>query len=174
LDAGIWAWRDELLVPVAQSGSIAPQTGGMRFTRFDSIAMPSDGVVFFTARVRPYLGLPHVGAEYGLWVWNGDRASLILRKSGQVSVNGQNLTVKSFRALSAMRGSAGQGRYDSSETSVDVLIGFTDGTSAIASATSSGDLVITSTSNEPDRFPKQVAGFGMPCSFGEEKAKSDS
>jgi uncharacterized repeat protein (TIGR03803 family) len=169
-NTAVWVSQGGELRSVAESGATAPGTRGLRFTRFDSVAMPAPNTVFFMARFQPYLGLDTVGAEYGLWNWTLDQTTLVLRKGETRIVGDKTLTVKSIRALTPVKGSSGHGRYDAVSGHLDLLIGFTDGSSAIATAQAAGALEFTRLSTDSELMGGEVERLGMPSSPGAGKS----
>lgn len=139
-DAGLWAMVSGRLHRIVREGTIAAGTRA-KFKAFTSVAMPTPGVVFFVAKLSA-----SSGGDMGLWVWTeADGARLCLREGQPIEVGGPAL--KSFVALSDVKGSPGHGRYDAERRAIDVLLHFKStqflGSSAIAHVEADGTVKVT-------------------------------
>lgn len=159
-DSGLWVGEQGALRALAREGESAPGTNGARFRAFTSVAMPGPDSVFFTAKLAVQRGAP--GGETGLWVGT----NLALREGQMLDAGHGPLMVKSFQALTAVKASPGHGRYDPSEQSIDALITFINGSSAIATIQQDATITFVASSGQIDDQQRTPIQFGTPSSPG--------
>jgi len=160
---GLWIHHRGDLKPVAVGGQRAEGAESFRYWRFHSVVMPTPDAVFFTANAQMYLGAIGLSHTMGLWGWSPEAGSkLIVHKGQTLTIGDRTLVVQSISGLESAAGSAGHGRYDSSTGSVDVRLGFTDGTSAVGRASVMGELTLTAASGA-----QGFRSLGIPSSPGD-------
>jgi hypothetical protein len=116
--------RESGLAPNSQLGGNTAPVG--TFKNFTSVAMPGDGhTVWFTATLRHGAGITAAN-DSGLWIWSANFGTrLILRKGADIAPF-RTQKVVSFKALDAVPGSPGHGRYG--DGFVGVQVSLDDGT----------------------------------------------
>jgi hypothetical protein len=161
-DNGIWLGEGTALRAIAREGESAPGAGGAKFKAFTSVAMPGAQNIFFTAKLKPQRGVVTSASDMGLWAGT----TLALREGQILDLGNGPLRVKSFEVLSDVKGSAGHGRYDSSEQCVDALINFTNGAAAIALVHPDASITLVAATGEADAQGRTPLQFGPPSSPG--------
>lgn len=161
-DTGLWVSAGGTLRGIARAGTPAPGVSPAKFLAITSVAMPSADAVFFTAT------LSGAGTKNsGLWRWtNLSGTQLVFRKGSIIDVGGGNMTIASIKALTSVPGSPGHGRYDASAPSIDVLLGFTNGSTAIGQVAPDGTLQVTQRSSVLDGAGRTILALGIPSSPG--------
>src|SRR5207244_979695 len=136
------------LKQIAREGAAAPGANGAKFKTFISLAMPTPGTVFFTAK----LAAP-AAKDMGLWVWTAATGTkLALLEGALVNLGGSPVTLKTFQALTSVNGSFGHGRYDADAPALDVRLSFADPdhTTAIGTVAADGSVQVTQRSGQTD------------------------
>ena len=128
--SGIWTNTGGTLRLLAREGDDAPGTSGS-YRSFTSIALDDATATGSTlAFVAALDGGASAGVrssnDLGLWMARGsDTPELVLREGQSLPIGGRAGTVKSFRALTALPGAAGQG-HGVAAGSVVAQVKFTD------------------------------------------------
>jgi hypothetical protein len=160
---GLWVNDSGHLRRLARMLGRAPGLEDGYFKDVESIAMPAADSVFYTASLWPGYGGVTEQDDRGLWVWKKNSPTVCALREG-VAIPGYG-RVESFRTFSAASGTAAHGRYDQSRPSVDVLVRFHDGRSAIMQIDANGSRTIIASSGElVSNWP--LTKFGMPSSPG--------
>jgi len=160
---GLWVNDSGHLRRLARMLGRAPGLEDGYFKDIESIAMPAADSLFYTASLWPGYGGVTEQDDRGLWVWKKNSPTVCALREG-VAIPGYG-RVESFRTFSAASGTAAHGRYDQSRPSVDVLVRFHDGRSAIMQIDVIGSRTIIASSGElVSNWP--LTKFGMPSSPG--------
>ncbi len=162
-DTGIWFGEEDNLFEVAREGTVAAGTS-VKFKAFTSLAMPTPGVVGFTAT----LAAP-AAKDMGLWVWTpNDGLRLALREGDTVDLGlgGDPTVLKSFKALTSVKGSPGHGRYDGNSGVLDVLLTLQDGTILTAIVAPDATVFPVRVKGDQDIDGHTLATLGVPSSPG--------
>ena len=161
-DAGIWVKDAEGLRLVAREGFEAPGTNGARFTVLESLVMPDPGSVFFTAKLWD--------GTRGLWAWRRQTGLARVLWEGQVIRGTERLgRVASFQAISLVPGSPGHGRYDASQQTVDALVRFDDGRTAILTVNAQGIIRVVGRTLDALEDGNVLLKLGRPSSPGQRR-----
>lgn len=161
-DTGLWVNASGTLRGIARAGSPAPGAGTAKFLSLTSVAMPSAGTVFFTGKL-----IAPITTDTGLWRWtSASSTQLVLRTGTPIDVGAGPQPLLSFRALSSVAGSPGHARYDTSVPAIDVLLTFTNGSTAIATVKADGTLQVTRRSGTTDGANRTLKSVGVPSSPG--------
>jgi hypothetical protein len=167
---GIWVSDAGTLRMLARQGFEAPGTGGAYFKQFESIAMPEPNSLFFTARFWQGLGGVTPQSDRCLWAWRKETGLSRVLYEGQIIEDGVRLgRVLNFRVISQVPGSAGHGRYDGSQQSVDALVRFDNGRSAIMTVNAQGLITVVQRTGDEAENGVVLRKSGMPSSPGEGK-----
>jgi hypothetical protein len=134
-DEGIW-WQKGAspLHLVARESGPAPgvgnRTGRGVFNSFTSLAMPEgeDSAPLFTATMKRGLGGVLASNDTGLWAVDSTGKTVLVLREGQ-KLEGK--TIRSFKSISAVRGSPAQRRSFNSDRQIACQITFTDRTQGV-------------------------------------------
>ncbi|HEY3789515.1 MAG TPA: Ig-like domain-containing protein [Urbifossiella sp.] len=165
---GLWVKNSTAgLRALARSHDPAAGTVGDRFSSFTNVAMPTPGIVFFTAKLANAGKDVTTKSNSGLWVWNVESGlSAALREGETLDFGGGVETLKSFQALGLVNGSPAHARYDATTGSVDARLVFTDGSQAIAAVRNDSTVEIVRMTGDTDASGRVALSFGMPSSPG--------
>jgi hypothetical protein len=134
-DIGIWLDRYEGLHVFAREGAEAPGTGGAKFDRFLSLAMPGNGRPFLKALVR---GSKGNARSAGLWFTDDDSALRLLIREGDTIPGGKGGRIRLLNVLEEVRQSPAQTRSFDDRDSVLYRVSFFGGRQAIVLSTVPG------------------------------------
>ena len=164
-DTAIWIHYAGSPRLLAREGDVAHGNLTGRFKTLQSLAMPAEDTVFFTAELDT--------GSRGLWVWSRlNNSSQVLRvlRDGQPLHDPKTLkrigTISSFRVLSNVPGSPGHGRYDSSVPSLDALVKLNTGAQAIITVRYDGVIKMIQRTGVADPQGKVFTALGPPSSPG--------
>jgi glucose/arabinose dehydrogenase len=149
-DTGIWTNADTgILHLVAREGDPAPGVAGARFKGITSVAF-GDGdasVLAFTASLTS--GGVKGTNDSGLWLSSaGAEPVLVLREGQTIEIQGVELTVKSFKALTILPFASGQGNGVANGRVVAHLT-FTNKSEALVQCEEGGDKTIIAATGDP-------------------------
>lgn len=150
---------------LARTNGVAPDTGGARYERFVSLALPSSGGAVFLARLQTGVAGVNSGNNTALYQELADGAHLVLRTGSDLTAGGQVRRIKTLRFLQAVAGSPGHGRYDAASGTVYGAVDFTDGTEALVTVAADGTVTVVLASGE-DTNGAKTARFGAPAALG--------
>ena len=129
--SGLWTNMGGPLVLLARNGTAAPVIGGAILKSVKSVAITDDAVFFTGVLAIPTGGVTGID-DVVLWMWQPVGGAQVLLREGQpLTVNSVVKTVKSFKVLVSVSKSPGHGRAAVDDQAL-ALVGFTDGTQAIA------------------------------------------
>ena len=131
-DDGLWAYNgDAGLALVAREGQAAPDWGGARFQKFQSVTLLPGRGPLFVASVISAKGASQKGKR-GVWAHDPEeQLRLILREGDTLSTATAMRTIRKFTLLSTVAGSGGQQRTLRGDQALIYRAEFTDGTQAI-------------------------------------------
>ncbi len=164
-DTGLWVGESGTLKEIAREGAAAPGAEPAKFKAFTSLAMPAPGTVFFTAK----LAAP-AAKDMGLWMWTAATGTqLVLLEGAFVNTGAGPVALKTFQALTSVKGSFGHGRYDADVPALDVRLSFADPdrTTAISTVAADGSVQVTRRSSQTDVDGRVPVSFGVPSSPGQ-------
>lgn len=146
---------------LVRENDVAPGLTTGAFGSFQSVAIPANGTVWFSATLRQGQEVT-AASDHGLWLAGPSGVRLIVREGSPLSLPAFPQRVKSFRALDLVPGSLGQGRYAGGYAGVQVT--FADRSQAILNVEASGGGIENDISTG---FPLFAGGpivrkFGMP------------
>lgn len=161
-DTGLWVQRGVVLKSIARVGAAAPGAGAAKFKAIVSYAMPVPGTIFFTATLNAA-----AAADLGLWRWTeAGGTQLVLREGTPLDVGTGASPLLSFKALTAVAGSPGHGRYDESVPSIDVQVALANGIKAVTTVSADGVVHPVKRSGVSDETARSFLDFGVPSSPG--------
>lgn len=162
-DTGLWVNSGGALRGIARAGTAAPGAGSAKFLAITSFAMPAPGTLFFTAK----LSGATTATDFGLWRWtSASGTQLVVREGAMLDVGSGPLKLLSFRTLGSVTGSPGHARYDAAVPAIDMLLTFTNGSTAIATALGDGTLQATARSGAADGAGRVAKTLSIPSSPG--------
>jgi len=152
---------------IAREGEVAPDFPSEgntapigKFKTFTSVAMPGNGVVWFTATLE-HSGGVNSGNDSGLWIWSAGTGVRLRIREGEAIAPYRMQKVKSFRVIDLVPGSPGHGRHGMDFVGAQVSLD--DGTDSVFNITSSGDVENDlSTGPTPNPANPWPVAFGIP------------
>jgi hypothetical protein len=150
----------DLQVLVRENDVVPGLTTGA-FGKFQSVAIPANGTVWFTADLKHGREVAEF-SDRGLWMVGSDGLQLIVREGSRLALPAFTQMVKSFRALDLVAGSTGQGRYAAGYAGL--LVTFADRSEAILNVHVSSGGIENDVSTGIPLFDGSTSArkFGMP------------
>ena len=129
-ESTLWEWDGSTFLLVAREGETAPDTGGAKWRKFYTVAIPDNGEALFTAQLLTGTGTPATTAANDIGLWGRDSLGnlRLLAREGD-TIGGR--TVSTFIVLPALAGTLSQTRSHNGTNAVAYLATFTNGTKGI-------------------------------------------